>query len=403
MSLPRLPARRQSPGVSDVHSTLHWLASLAPTRLTGTPEERAVQDAIAERLKPHGFEATVQPFRFSRHIYGSLAMHFGLALGFLAVGLYVPWLGAAGHLVVASSFYSEAVRRRHLLRLLWPRVATQNLILAKPAREPLRRRVVLVAHVDSAYTGLMFHPAVLRQIAKPPPRALFFLRKQLLLPFVCVLVLMGLEAANPLFAPPLWLLGVLAVPIGVVFFFNADVVLRNRVVPGAADNLSGCAAQIVVGEQTSIPRDVELVLVFTGAEEAGTGGAAHLARTCGWDRAITDVVILDTLSNGTLHLLEEGEIFAVPMPEELAACARSAARSVGEPEPRPYPVPAGATDALPFLVEGFRAIALTCIDPEQHAPRNYHHPDDTADRVDPVQLEASTRIAQAMVRELTAP
>ena len=73
---------------------------------------------------------------------------------------------------------------------------------------------------------------------------------------------------------------------------------------------------------------------------------------------------------------------------------------VGEPEPEPYPVPAGATDALPFLVEGFRALALTCIDPEQHAPRNYHHPNDTADRVDPVQLEASTRIAQAMVRAL---
>lgn len=402
MSLPRLSARGHSPEVSDVHSTLHWLASLAPTRLTGTPEERAVQDAIAERLKPHGFEATVQPFRFSRHIYGSLAMHFGLALGFLVVGLYVPWLGASGHLVVAVSFYSEAVRRRHLLRLLWPRVATQNLILVKPARESLRRRVVLVAHVDSAYTGLMFHPAVLRQIAKPPPRVLFFLRKQLLLPFVCVLLLMGFEATHPLFVPPLWLLVVLAAPIGLVFFFNADVVLRNRVVPGAADNLSGCAAQIVVGEQTSVPPDVELVLVFTGAEEAGTGGAAHLARTCGWDPSITDVVILDTLSNGTLHLLEEGEIFPVPMPEELAASARAAARAVGEPEPTPYPVPAGATDALPFLVEGFRAIALTCIDPEQHAPRNYHHPNDTADRVDPVQLEASTRIAQAMVRERMA-
>lgn len=188
--------------MSDVHATLHWLASLAPTRLTGTPEERAVQDAIAERLKPHGFDASVQPFRFPRHIYGSLALHFGLALCFVGVGLYVSWLGALGHLVVASSFYAEAVLRRHLLRRLWPPVATQNLILVKSARDTLRRRVVLLAHVDSAYTGLMFQPAVLRQIAKPPP-FLPFLRKQLLLPFVCVLVLMGLEALQPFFAPPL--------------------------------------------------------------------------------------------------------------------------------------------------------------------------------------------------------
>ena len=32
------------------------------------------------------------------------------------------------------------------------------------------------------------------------------------------------------------------------------------------------------------------------------------------------------------------------------------------------------------------------IDPEQHAPRNYHHPNDTADRVDPVQLEVKERL-----------
>lgn len=388
--------------MSDVVSTLHWLASLAPTRLTGTPAERAVQDAIAERLKPHGFVATFQPFRFPRHIYGSLAMHFGLALAFVGIGYVAPWVAAIGHLVVAISFYAEAVHRRHLLRLVWPSVSTQNLLMTKAASAPLRRRVVLLAHVDSAYTGLMFHPPILKQIAKPPPSFLPFLKKQLLLPFVALLVLMVLEAAHPLFAPPPWLLAVLSFPLLLVFFFNAEILLRNRVVPGAADNLSGCAAQILIGEQTEVPSDVELVLAFTGAEEAGTGGAGHLARVCRWDAAITDVVVLDTLSNGTLHLLEEGELFPVPMPADLVARAHAAARAVGEPEPTRYPVPAGATDALPFLVEGYRALALTCIDPVQHAPRNYHHPNDTADRVEPEQLEASTRVAQALVRDLVA-
>jgi hypothetical protein len=398
--LPQPLGTDQSRDVSDVVSTLHWLASLAPTRLTGTKDERAVQDAIAERLVPHGFVATFQPFRFPRHIYGSLAMHFGLGLVFVGVGYYLPWLGALGHLLIAGSFYAEAVHRRHVLRVLWPSIATQNLILTKPASAPLRRRVVLLAHVDSAYTGLMFHPPVLRQIAKPPPSFLPFLKKQLLLPFVALLVLMVFEAAHPMFATPLWLLGVLSIPLWLVFLLNIEIVIRNRVVPGAGDNLSGCATQIIIGETADVPSDVELVLAFTGAEEAGTGGAGHLARVCRWDRAITEVVVLDTLSNGTLHLLEEGELFSMTMPEDLVKRAQAAARSVGEAEPTRYPVPAGATDALPFLVEGYRALALTCIDPVQHAPRNYHHPNDTADRVEPKQLEASTRVAQALVRDL---
>jgi Zn-dependent M28 family amino/carboxypeptidase len=194
----------------------------------------------------------------------------------------------------------------------------------------------------------------------------------------------------------------LSVPLLLVFVLNAEIVLRNQVVPGAADNLSGCAAQIVLAEAwaKNAPSNVELVFAFTGAEEAGTGGAGHLARTAGWDPSITDVVALDTLSNGTLYLLEEGELFAMPMPETLVREARAAAADASQPAPAVYPVPAGGTDALPFLVEGFRALALTCIDPVQHAPRNYHHPSDTADRVEPTQLVASTEIALALLRRL---
>ncbi len=77
------------------------------------------------------------------------------------------------------------------------------------------------------------------------------------------------------------------------------------------------------------------------------------------------------------------------------------AREAGTAIPRPYIIPAGATDALPFLVAGYRALALTCIDEKQHAPRNYHHPHDTADRVDPVQLRASLKVASALMKRLT--
>lgn len=384
----------------DVVETLHWLAGLAPTRLTGTPAERRVQDAIAERLEKSGAKTQVLPFRFPNHIYGSLAMHFGLALALVGVGTRWPLVAGIGHLVVALSFFSEAVWRRHLLRAFWPKVDTQNVTLTYPATAPLRKRIVLLAHVDSAFTGLMFHPPILKQIAKPPPSFLPFLKKQLLLPLVCVLVIAALELLGVTL--PVWALVLLSLPLVLVFVLNIDILVRNRVVPGAADNLTGCAAQIIIGEAwaKSPVADVELVLVFTGAEEAGTGGAAHLARTNDWGRDVTDVIVLDTLSNGDLYLLEEGELFPVRQPPDLVEAARAAAVSVGAPAPASYPVPAGATDALVFLISGFRALALTCVDREQHAPRNYHHPNDTAANVDPEQLRVSTEVATALVRRL---
>lgn len=388
---------------SEVVRTLHWLASLAETRLTGTPDEKRVQQAIEARLAPLGFRADWRPFRFPRHIYGSLAMHFGLALAVVSVAPLLPWLAALLHLVVAYSFYSEAVLRKHVLRKLWPAVDTQNLLMTWPAREAMKKRIVFLSHVDSAFTGFMFEPPMLRIIAKPPPAALSFLRKQLFLPWVCLFVLASLELSALFWAPPSWLLGLVALPFVPVFLLNLDIVIRNRPVPGAADNLSGCAAQIVLAEQwcRAAKSDVEVVFAFTGAEEAGTGGAAELAKNAGWDSSHTEIIVLDTLSNGTLHVLEEGELFRSEIPRDLREAVHAAARLASLPVPTDYIVPAGGTDALPFLAKGFRAIALTCIDPAFHAPRHYHHPTDTAANIDPAQLDASTKLATQLLATLS--
>lgn len=386
----------------DVVSTLRWLGGIARTRLTGTPDERAAQDAIAARLEKAGYDVSWHAFRYPRHIYGSLALHFGLALAFAAL----PWayLAAAGHVLVAVSFFSEATRRGLILRHLWPKVSSQNLLATRPAKGPMRRRLVFLAHVDSAYTGFLFRPEVLKVMAAPPPSFLPFLQKQLALPLVGVVLAAAFEVASVLFELPRWPGYVLLIPAVLVFLVNAQVVLQNEVVPGAADNLTGCAAQVVLAEAWAqrAADDVEVVFGFTGAEEAGTGGAYALVKAMQgeWSRDDTEVIILDTLSNGDLFALEEGELYRIERPASLVAAVDAAAATAGQPAVPKYVVPAGGTDALPFLAYGYRAIALTCIDPEQHAPRGYHHPSDTVENVDPEQLVRSTDVAQHLLAEL---
>jgi Zn-dependent M28 family amino/carboxypeptidase len=179
------------------------------------------------------------------------------------------------------------------------------------------------------------------------------------------------------------------------------------VVPGAADNLSGCTASAELAHRLvgRLPDDVELVIVFSGAEEAGTGGAYRLAqevtKSGEWSTKDTIVLGLDTLSNGTLRLLEEGELWRMPLPAVLVEAVDAENRAAPSTPPVGiYVVPTGATDALPFLSKGFQAGSLTCIDPEIGAPRHYHHPTDTWRNVDVQQLEASIDFAERLILRL---
>lgn len=388
---------------------LRLLEELGPRRLTGTPTEKAAQELLGAELSKLGFQLEWKAFKFTQSIYAGLMVHFMLAVLGTVLVFRWPVVGFALHLFVAVSYFLESTRRALLLRGLFPSISSQNLIATLPAKTARRLRMVLVAHADAAFTGFLFNPALLKIATKQPPKGLGYMKKQLGVAVATVLllaVLDGLWALN-LWVAPWWVFIALSIPAFMTFAFNVDVVLRNQVVPGAGDNLSGCTACVELAHRLkdTLPDDVELVIVFTGAEEAGTGGALRLAqqlsKSNAWDRKDTLVLGLDTLTNGELRYLEEGEIIPVTVPQilEQAIFATNAEATM---QVTKYEIPSGATDALPFLAHGWRAVSLTCIDPIIGAPRHYHHPTDTWSNIDVVQLDASIDYAERLTRRLTA-
>jgi putative aminopeptidase FrvX len=176
-------------------------------------------------------------------------------------------------------------------------------------------------------------------------------------------------------------------------------------VPGANDNLTGCAGGVLLLERLTDdkPDDVELVLVATGSEEAGTGGAFRLAQAMSgvWSKDDTVIVAIDGLSNGEMRYMEDGEIVRLRIPEWLEAAAADAAAS----DPRfaqvkPFQIPVGGSDAAPFEAMGWPGIALVCIDPDIGAPRHYHHPSDTPANLDMDQFVLSVDYIEAVVRRI---
>jgi Zn-dependent M28 family amino/carboxypeptidase len=213
-----------------------------------------------------------------------------------------------------------------------------------------------------------------------------------------------------LFGPLAWPLVplelALSVPGLLMFAANLEILLRSRVSEGANDNLSAVAALCVLAERLAVdrPRDVEIVLVATGCEEAGWGGARALAREQEqqWDKERTVVIALDCLSNGELrYVCAEGEVSRIPIPAWLDRLVREVAAS----DPRfarmtGFEAPIGGTDATAFLARGWQAMALVAVDPDLGMPRHYHRSTDTLEQLDLDQLMSSIDFTEKLVRAL---
>lgn len=403
-------AHTQASGRQTPLERIRTIEELGPRRLTGTPTEKAAQEYLGRELASLGYQLDWRPFRWSQSLYANLMVHFGLAALATGIGLTAPFVGAALHALVALSYALESSRRALLLRSLFPSITSQNLLATRPAKGTRRKRIVLIAHADAAYTGMLFHPSLLTVATKQPPPGLGWFKKQLGLATASVALMAVLEvlAGAGVWSAPTWLRGVVTIPATLSFLLNLDVVLRNRVVPGAGDDLSGCTGcvELAYRLEEKLPDDVELVIVISGAEEAGTGGALRLAeqvmKTKEWTPQDTIVLGLDGLAAGTLRILEEGELWPLPIAPFLLDAVK--AENEARPELLPvttYIIPSGASDALPFLVRGFPAVTVTCIDPVIGAPRNYHWPTDTWRNLEPDELERGIEFAERLILRLS--
>ena len=393
-----------------VHDLIEAILRACPVRQSTSPDERRAQDMLGDELAQLGLAPTFRPFEFNDNLHHNMMLHFGLGVLGTAVSGVAPAAGLALHAAAAGSYWADVSRRGYFLRRLLPFKQAHNLVAVAPARGPgpVRRRIVFVAHADAGFTGWVFDPRVVERAEQGPG----FLRRPIELATKATAALAGFDALRmvlgPLTLPLRPLEWALTLPAAMTFALNAQIALKNTVVPGANDNLSACAALPVLARRLvpTVPPDVELVFVVTACEEAHLGGADALARETSdaWGKAETAVIALDGLTNGELHYIEtEGEVSRMDVTPWLRDTAQAVARDLGVPGGiQPISPPAGGSDAGPFLARGFDAIAIVCVDPALGAPRHYHHPSDTLDNLDLDQLLRSIDFAEALAHAIAA-
>src|SRR5204863_3976717 len=127
-------------------------------RLAGTDAERRAANWLAKRLRDRGRRAEVEP-TYVHPQYGLVhAAHCALGFAGSLVAIAQPAVGFAIVLATALSMYLDLNARFYLLRRLFFRRASQNVV--SPGNRPAAHaRLFLTAHYDAARTGAFFEPS----------------------------------------------------------------------------------------------------------------------------------------------------------------------------------------------------------------------------------------------------
>lgn len=375
--------------VGSAGQALRWTEFLAgdvgPRRPTSRAE-RTAAEWLRAQLAWAGLDARLESFpayaTFAHPQAGppliALAGDAARGAGWRRVGTAL--CGAALALALAE----DDVRLRPLSRLL-ARRRSQNLVASIPPRGVAKRTLCLVSHLDSSRSGVIFDPRVAARL-----RSLLAITGGALAAEAVAPVLeRGRSGRLAVRAARAWLV--------LALMLLAERELRGSDVPGANDNASGAAvtASIAAAIAAGPLESTRLVLLVTGAEEAGTLGAEAFLRA----RETGEWLFLNfdgVAAPATLRYLpREGLVRTFAADERLLGVAGDLAGRRPDLGLEPARHLVGLTyDATPILALGGRALTISAQD---DAIPNYHQPSDDTCGVAPDVLARALEVGRELV------
>ena len=339
-------------------------------RPPGSVGERNAMLHIAEGLKPFADEPIkLEEFEVAPTAFFRMQMVGGI-FGLLAVAIYwvSPALALGVSLLPLMVQYFQLFRYRLFLDPFFSKSKSLNLTAILKPQGAIKNRIILNAHPDAAYEW----------------RYNYHFNKRFSL--IVAYMLIGMFLA-PLISGLGWwfehigkeelqgycgLVLMLFIPgsLLALFFNNMKVVA-----PGANDNLSGVFIHTAIFKLLAQEKKLahtEVMVVFTGCEEAGLRGAKVWAKLHKEEFGGPETMVL-TLD--TIRDLDHMKVYAWDMngtvahDEECCKLVQEAGKAAGLDLPLGT-IFLGSSDAAAFTQQGFRCAALAAMDP---APAYYYH------------------------------
>ncbi len=372
----------------------HLARIIGPRGSTTAAEAQAAEYARDTFLKA-GLQPQVETFRSA--ISAWRLFSFACALALLAFAVY-PLAGrvsAVVALAVCAVAVSAAAREIHLrdnpLRLLLPKRESANVWTIVPAAAEARRRVVVIGHLDTHRTPLLFRSRGWQRLMHVLVPAGFAAMVGLVVLFAVGVFLQTRMIYVISLAP-----AVVVIPL-LLFTLQADLTPYTA---GANDNATGAALLLTLAE--TLPGEAlshtEVWLVATGCEEVGCYGAAAFYRAHREELADAAVLVVDSIGgagSGPCYLRSEGMVLPHEYDPDLLSLADAIATE--QPELGAYGrrMTEAYTEGLPALQAGLHTLTLCGFTPDGELP-NWHQLTDTVENIDRKALASN----YAFIKEL---
>jgi hypothetical protein len=366
-----------------------------------TPAEREAAEYVADQMRALGAKAVqIEPYQGAPSTYRPYALALAAAmLGTVGVWLVGGWQAVAVAAILnalgAWGMLAETDFAGNWMRWLLPRAGSQNSVGVVRPTGPVRRRVVLCAHLDTHRTPVFYSSEAWHMLFG-------FLVAGAFVSMVAAALLYGLGAILG-WEGVRWigLLAALVQAFALSLCLHADFTPFS---PGANDNASGTGVILGLVERLGAEplSQTEVWLAFTGCEEVSAYGIASFLDTHAaglGDNAV--YVILDQVGLGRLmYLTSDGLILkrkTHPLALQLAQRADSALPEleVGEQVGIAY------TDAAVATKRGLIALTIDALPPPNAMEAmHWHQMSDTVDHIDPQSLADAHAFTWQVLQEV---
>jgi hypothetical protein len=321
-----------------------------------------------------------------------------LGMGALRGGRAARALATIGGAVATALAIDELPPGSRALRRRLPARAAHQ-VLAEVGPADAERTIVVMAHHDTAHSGLVFNPAIPETLGRIAPW--IFERADTSPPLMYpVFGGQALVAAGAALGSRKLLAAGTAVAAGAAAAM-ADIGMRGAVT-GANDNGTAVVALIALARALveRPPESVRVLLLSTSEEALCEGMGLFMKRHAAELPAETTFFLgLDTIGSPHLCVLRgEGMVRVRDYPAPSLELVDGLAEELGI-ELFPNLRLRNATDGIFPLHAGYQCVSMaSCTHLKQ--PANYHWPTDTPERIDYGTLADAIRLSEAVVRRL---
>jgi hypothetical protein len=392
------------PVPADQQQLRDTIEALAPIEKRPTSAgEREAAEWVAERLRGLDCSVEVEEERaysnYARPMAAQMAL--GAVAGLAALGrrARVPAALLAG--AAAAGIAEDAANGPRLFRRVTMRKQPTWNVVARTGDPEAERTVVVLAHHDAAPTGRVFDQTAHRWLARTFPGVVEHTDTSIPLwwPVVGAPGLVASGAASGRRGRAL--AGLALCLLGVATFSD---IARDRIVPGASDNLSGVAVLVTLAAafQERPPGGARVLLVSCGAEEVLQGGIhgffARHSPALPLDR--TWFLNFDTLGGPQLVMLEgEGPFLMEDYTDlEFRNLVAGVAAEADIPLRRGMRSRNSTDSVIPSRAR-YRTATFASMDRDKALP-NYHLMTDTPENVDYSTVARAADLGETIIREL---